>query len=206
MPCAQHPTLPACLLAAGTAPAWLRCPSPPRTFLLELLEFVLSFRPQPFHSLPQFSALLHSRVCPILEGLVRQGLQAGADATEMGDVRLVLKAVGGLTRKHAQLVPAQAAVLLQMVLKGCSSGRVPWQRIACLQALKALVADHLLVYQLFEMYDCSMEHDLNAMQVGTLRAAAPGTPAGRHRMIHPAPAITSMLVNTVMTPLPAPFA
>jgi hypothetical protein len=138
---------------------------PPRTFVLELLEFVLSHRPQPFHSLPQFRSLLQSRVCGIVESLLRQGLQPGADSGELAEVRLVLKAAGALVRKHAQLAPAAAATLVQLLQQGCGAARAPWQRIASLQVVRSLVGDQLLVYQLFDMFDMSIEHDLNAVQV-----------------------------------------
>jgi hypothetical protein len=152
--------------AAGSAPTWLKCPLPQRTFALELLEFVLTHRPQPFHSIPQFRSLLQSKVCGIVEALLRQGLAPGADSGDLAEVRLVLKAAGALVRKHAQLVPASASKLLQLLQQGCGAARAPWQRIASLQVVRSLVGDQLLLYQLFDMFDMSMEHDLNAVQVG----------------------------------------
>lgn len=50
--------------ASGAAPAnlWLRCPSPPRTFLLELLESILLHRSEAFHKLPQLTVALRQKV------------------------------------------------------------------------------------------------------------------------------------------------
>lgn len=54
-------------IAAGGPPAWLRAPSLPRTFVLELLDFVLSNSPSLFRGLPAFQSALSGRVCQLVQ-------------------------------------------------------------------------------------------------------------------------------------------
>ena len=57
-----HAPLPTAAAAAGAPPVWLKCPAMGRSFVLDLLEFVLAHRPVAFHSIPAFTWLLQQRV------------------------------------------------------------------------------------------------------------------------------------------------
>jgi hypothetical protein len=52
--------------AAGSPPTWLKCPLVGRSFVLDLLEFVLLHRPAAFQAHSAFRALLQTKVCGIL--------------------------------------------------------------------------------------------------------------------------------------------
>ena len=53
-------------VAAGAECAWLRSPMLPRTFVLELLDFVLGANAATFRASPVFEHALLARVCHLL--------------------------------------------------------------------------------------------------------------------------------------------
>jgi hypothetical protein len=51
-----------CTFAAGSPATWLKCPLVGRSFVLDLLEFVLLHRPAAFQAHSAFKALLQTKV------------------------------------------------------------------------------------------------------------------------------------------------
>lgn len=86
-------------------------------------------------------------MCSLLEGLLRSALDPDVDANNMMDVRLVVRGVGAVLRKHSSLAPDKCAVFLQMLLRGMGPTCMPWQRITVLQTIRTMVSDPMLVYR-----------------------------------------------------------
>jgi hypothetical protein len=61
-------------MCGGLPPSWLKCPVVGRAFVLDLLEFVLMHRPQPFHSIELFGEALRDKVRQAKIGLLLQSV------------------------------------------------------------------------------------------------------------------------------------
>eukprot|EP00878_Enallax_costatus_P031943 GHUV01035017.1.p1 GENE.GHUV01035017.1~~GHUV01035017.1.p1 ORF type:complete len:583 (+),score=181.66 GHUV01035017.1:253-2001(+) len=153
----------ATLCCTGYPPSWLKCPLVGRPFVLDLLEFVLLHRPTAFHQHSAFKALLKNKVGPCLAELSRTALDPEVEPASVGEAKLLLRCVGALLRKHVLLLPDLSVTLIETLLAGCKTNRMPWQRLLSLQVLRWLLSDPYLLYALFTSYDMSIHHDVNAV-------------------------------------------
>eukprot|EP00798_Chlamydomonas_sp_ICE-L_P006443 gene6443-3071_t len=143
--------------AGGSPIVWLKTPPPSRTFLLDLLDSILMWRSEVFASIQPL------QVCNLLDGLLTSALDPNVDPASLVDVRLVVRCCGALIRRHTALAPEKCAHFLQMLIRAAGPCSNPWQRMIVLQTLRQLCTEHVLVSRLFETYDLSMDHDLNAV-------------------------------------------
>eukprot|EP00775_Hariotina_reticulata_P011566 gene11566-11710_t len=148
-------------MCSGSPPSWLNCPLVGRHFLLDLLEFVLLHRPAVFQSNNAFKALLQTRLAPMLEELCRAALEPDMEPASCGEVKVLLRCVGALLKKHSQLVPQVSVKLLVALQSGCAANRMAWQRVLSLQVLRWLVSDPQVLYILFSTFDMSIDCDRN---------------------------------------------
>lgn len=63
----RRATLFVCCRPTGAPPLWLKSPSLPRTFVLELLDFVLANSPDVFRRLPPFQNALAVRMTQLIQ-------------------------------------------------------------------------------------------------------------------------------------------
>lgn len=71
--CASHARQPCLFTCAGAPPLWLKSPSLPRTFVLELLEFLLVNSPSVFRQLPSFQNALAVRMTQLIQAQLQVG-------------------------------------------------------------------------------------------------------------------------------------
>ena len=112
--------LPSC---AGAPPQWLRSPSLPRTFVLELLDFVLANSPAVFRRLPPFQALLSARMTQLFQAQLQDHLDAGAASAafatqNFATFRALLRLARTLLRSYYPLLGPWAGMLVQSLLAG----------------------------------------------------------------------------------------
>ncbi|WIA43332.1 hypothetical protein OEZ86_009826 [Tetradesmus obliquus] len=157
-------------MCAGSPATWLKCPSVGRSFVLDLLEFVLLHRPAAFQAHSAFKALLQTKMGPCLAELSVAALDPEVEPASAGEAKLLLRCVGAMLRKHALLLPELAPKMIETLLAGCGASRMPWQRLLSLQVLRWLMSDPQLLYALFSAYDMSIHHDVNAVH-DTLQVA-----------------------------------
>jgi len=159
-------------MAGGSAPVWLRCPIPPRTLVLDLLESVLLHRATVFVRLAKLTVVLRQNVCGLLKGLLSSALDPQVDPASMLDVKLVVRCVGAVLKRHHMLAADKCAEFIKALISAASppaspGGRAmpctPWQRIAVLQTLRQVCTDTMLTYMFFEQFDVAPDIDLNAI-------------------------------------------
>ena len=125
-------------LPAGAPPTWLKSPSLPRTFVLELLDFVLTNSPAVFRRLPPFQALLSQRMTQLIQAQVQDHLDAGAAASSFATnnfttFRALLRLTRTLLRSFYPLLGPRSGTLVQSLMAGGLEGGLGfWAVLACM--------------------------------------------------------------------------
>lgn len=125
-------------LPAGAPPTWLKSPSLPRTFVLELLDFVLTNSPAVFRQLPPFQALLSQRMTQLIQAQVQDHLDAGAAASSFATnnfttFRALLRLTRTLLRSFYPLLGPRSGTLVQSLMAGGLEGGLGfWAVLACM--------------------------------------------------------------------------
>ncbi|KAL4423762.1 hypothetical protein ABPG75_001063 [Micractinium tetrahymenae] len=158
-----------CNIASGVPPLWLKSPSLPRTFVLELLEFLLVNSPAVFRQLPPFQNALAVRMTQLIQAQLQDHLDAGAAGasfatTNFSTFRALLRLARTLLRNFYPLLGPRSGALVQALLAGLAPRYPLYHRIALMQLVRTLLADPLLAYHLFATYDLAVERKLDAVQ------------------------------------------
>lgn len=158
-----------CNIASGAPPIWLKSPSLPRTFVLELLDFVLTHSSAVFRQLPPFQNALAVRMTQLIQAQLQDHLDAGAAGasfatTNFSTFRALLRLARTLLRSYYPLLGPRSGMLVQALLAGMAPKYPLFQRIALMQLVRQLLGDPLLAYHLFATYDMSVERKLDAVQ------------------------------------------
>ncbi|CAD7699922.1 unnamed protein product [Ostreobium quekettii] len=151
-----------CEMCSGSPATWLQSPVVQRQFILDMLEYVLSHKPQVFHRLPLFEEALRERVCHVLDSLLMEYMQHDGEPARTGEVRAAFRSLATTLENFYTLIPAKVAHFLDILFKGTSAGNPTWRRTCCLQVLRHLSLDRYLVYYLYTTYDMKMDFPNNA--------------------------------------------
>ena len=121
------PTRPARPPREGAPPLWLKSPSLPRTFVLELLDFVLAHSPAVFLRLPPFQNALSVRMTQLIQAQLQDHLDAGAAGASFAPAnfstfRALLRLACTLLRSYYPLLGPRSGTLVQSLLAGAWAG------------------------------------------------------------------------------------
>jgi hypothetical protein len=156
-------------IATGAPPTWLKTPSLPRTFILEVLDFALANSSELFMSLPDFQSALSLRISQLLQAQLQDYLDAGAAGAQLAAAnfpafKATLRCVRTLlVRYHIQL-GMKCGALIQTMLRGLGTGQPATQRIATGQLVKQILEDAPLLYFLFITFDMQRDRKLDAVR------------------------------------------
>lgn len=156
-------------IATGAPPTWLKTPSLPRTFILEVLDFALANSSELFMSLPDFQSALSLRISQLLQAQLQDYLDAGAAGAQLSAAnfpafKATLRCVRTLlVRYHTQL-GIRCGTLIQTMLRGLGTGQPAIQRIATGQLVKQILEDAPLIYFLFITFDMQRDRKLDAVR------------------------------------------
>jgi hypothetical protein len=158
-----------CNIASGAPPLWLKSPSLPRTFVLELLDFVLANSPDVFRRLPPFQNALAVRMTQLIQAQLQDHLDAGAAGASFATnnfstFRALLRLARTLLRSYYPLLGPRSGSLVQSVLAGLAPRYPLFQRVALMQLVRSLLGDPVLTYHLFASYDLAVDRKLDAVQ------------------------------------------
>lgn len=157
-----------CMMATASTEAmlkWLRAPTLPRYFVLDLLDFVLSNTATVFRTVPAFEHALLVRITQLLitqlQNLLDPACEPGVQAT---DLRITLRVVRTvLSRFHRQL-RSKCGVFIEALLAGAQAPCTLWQRINVMQVMRTLCSDRAILFFLFTSYDMRQDCKLNAVE------------------------------------------
>eukprot|EP00899_Mesostigma_viride_P020318 jgi/Mesvir1/28288/Mv04811-RA.1 len=143
-----------CVLADGFAAPWLKAGPLPRTFALDILEFVLSHHAAVFRELKPFVTLLQDNVCALL----MKSLKAREGEGELAEPpvrKLLLRCVGTVIRHYGTLIPTECEVFFSILLRRLDPMvDVPlWHRGHVLEVLKSFCTEPRLLYVVFDTFD-----------------------------------------------------
>ena len=144
-----------CTLAGGGSPSWLSSPPVPRSFALEILEFILATRADIFMRVDAFNKLLRERVVSlVMVSLNATSTRSAGSATDeaVATHRLLTQTVATITKKFFTLLPTECMVFLTSLLQGTSPSMPLWQRLCALDALRAAVGDFATVGRFAAQY------------------------------------------------------
>lgn len=162
-------------IATGAPPTWLKTPSLPRTFILEVLDFALANSSELFMSLPDFQTALSLRISQLLQAQLQDYLDAGAAGAQLASsnfpaFKATLRCIRTLlVRYHTQL-GLRCGTLIQTMLRGLGTGQPAIQRISTGQLVKQILEDAPLIYFLFITFDREKDRKIDAVRalVGTV--------------------------------------
>lgn len=159
-----------CSLAGGGAPSWLSSPPVPRSFALEILEFILATRAELFVRVDSFNRLLRERVVSlVMVSLNATGSAGSASDEAVATHKLLTQTVATLTRKFLGLLPTEGMVFATSLLQGVSPSLPLWQRLCALDALRAAAGDACAVGRFASQHAAD---DRGTDVVGAIGAAA----------------------------------
>jgi hypothetical protein len=155
-------------IATGAQPVWLRTPSLPRTFVLEVLDFALCNCDRVFTALPDFESSLSLRLGHVLQAQLQDHLDAGAAGAPLAlsslpALRALLRCVRTVLLRYHRQLGARCGSLIQAVLRGLGPQFPVFQRVAAAQVVRSLVSDPELVHFLFAAYDMKQQRSLDAV-------------------------------------------
>jgi hypothetical protein len=143
-------------LSSGSPARWIKTPSLPKTFSLEILDFALLSNPELFMSLPGFESSISLRIIQVLQSQLQDHIDA---ATSKGSqqnfaaFRAVLKCIRTVLLLYHSSVGVRCRSLIQILLKGIQSCQSLIHRIAICQTLRQLLGDPSLVIFLYVTFD-----------------------------------------------------
>jgi len=156
-------------IATGAPPTWLKTPSLPRTFILEVLDFALANSSELFMSLPEFQSALSLRISQLLQAQLQDYLDAGAAGAQLASsnfpaFKATLRCIRTLlVRYHTQL-GLRCGTLIQTMLRGLGTGQPAIHRISTGQLVKQILEDTPLLYFLFITFDMQKDRKLDAVR------------------------------------------
>lgn len=135
-----------CLLTESQKPRFLRVSSLPQTFGLELIESVLTNHADIFLSHPEQANILRSRVMPFIVSSLSEKISF---ATTIRIIRILYT----LLRRHISILAAEAEMALGLLTHMLDADTALWKRALCMEVLRGLFAEAMLVRQIYAFYD-----------------------------------------------------
>ncbi|KAL0890802.1 hypothetical protein Bca101_014785 [Brassica carinata] len=139
--------------AAGGSAAWLHVTSLPRTFSLELIEFVLSNYISVFKILRPYEQVLRHQICSLLMTSLRTSSELEGEMVEPYFRRLVLRSVAHIIRLYSSSLITECEVFLSMLVKATFLDLPLWHRILVLEVLRGFCVEARTLQILFQNFD-----------------------------------------------------
>ncbi|KAG2244149.1 hypothetical protein Bca52824_094007 [Brassica carinata] len=139
--------------AAGGSAAWLHVTSLPRTFSLELIEFVLSNYISVFKILRPYEQVLRHQICSLLMTSLRTSSELEGEMVEPYIRRLVLRSVAHIIRLYSSSLITECEVFLSMLVKATFLDLPLWHRILVLEILRGFCVEARTLQILFQNFD-----------------------------------------------------
>ncbi|CAN6858526.1 unnamed protein product [Brassica oleracea] len=139
--------------AAGGSAAWLHVTSLPRTFSLELIEFVLSNYISVFKILLPYEQVLRHQICSLLMTSLRTSSELEGEMVEPYFRRLVLRSVAHIIRLYSSSLITECEVFLNMLVKATFLDLPLWHRILVLEILRGFCVEARTLRILFQNFD-----------------------------------------------------
>ncbi|KAL0692392.1 hypothetical protein Bca4012_059572 [Brassica carinata] len=139
--------------AAGGSAAWLHVTSLPRTFSLELIEFVLSNYISVFKILLPYEQVLRHQICSLLMTSLRTSSELEGEMVEPYFRRLVLRSVAHIIRLYSSSLITECEVFLNMLVKATFLDLPLWHRILVLEILRRFCVEARTLRILFQNFD-----------------------------------------------------
>ncbi|XP_010546618.1 PREDICTED: protein MON2 homolog isoform X2 [Tarenaya hassleriana] len=139
--------------AAGGSAAWLHVAFLPRTFALELIEFVLSNYISVFKILIPYEQVLRHQICSLLMTSLRTSSELEGETVEPYFRRLVLRSVAHVIRLYSSSLITECEVFLSMLVKATFLDLPLWHRILVLEILRGFCVEARTLQILFQNFD-----------------------------------------------------
>ncbi|KAK7838901.1 protein mon2 like protein [Quercus suber] len=147
-------------LAAGGSAIWLRVNSLQRTFVLDILEFILSNYVAVFRTLIPYEQVLQHQICSLLMTSIRTNSEVfkllehlEGEAGEPYFRRLVLRSVAHIIRLYSSSLITECEVFLSMLVKVIFLDLPLWHRILVLEILRGFCVEARTLRVLFQNFD-----------------------------------------------------
>ncbi|KAL5770732.1 hypothetical protein ACOSP7_014886 [Xanthoceras sorbifolium] len=140
-------------LAAGGSASWLRVNSLQRTFVLDILEFILSNYVCVFRILVSYQQVLRHQICSLLMTSLRTNAEIEGEAGEPYFRRLVLRSVAHIIRLYSSALITECEVFLSMLVKVTFLDLPLWHRILVLEILRGFCVEARTLRILFQNFD-----------------------------------------------------
>ncbi|KAI3894720.1 hypothetical protein MKX03_033369 [Papaver bracteatum] len=140
-------------LAAGGSATWLRINSLQRTFVLDILEFILSNYVAIFRTLVPYEQVLRHQICSLLMTSLRTNAELEGEAGEPSFRRLVLRSVAHVIRLYSSSLVTECEVFLSMLVKVTFLDSRLWHRILVLEVLRGFCVEVRTLSLLFQNFD-----------------------------------------------------
>ncbi|KAK3200540.1 hypothetical protein Dsin_023955 [Dipteronia sinensis] len=140
-------------LAAGGSASWLRVNSLQRTFVLDILEFILSNYVSVFRILVSYQQVLRHQICSLLMTSLRTNAEIEGEAGEPYFRRLVLRSVAHIIRHYSSALITESEVFLSMLVKVTFLDLPLWHRILVLEILRGFCVEARTLRILFQNFD-----------------------------------------------------
>ncbi|KAK9137366.1 hypothetical protein Sjap_007960 [Stephania japonica] len=140
-------------LAAGGSATWLRVSSLQRTFVLDILEFILSNYVAVFRTLALYEQVLQRQICSLLMTSLRTNVELEDEAGEPSFRRLVLRSVAHVIRLYCSSLVTECEVFLNVLIKVTSLDLPLWHQILVLEVLRGFCVEVRTLHLLFQNFD-----------------------------------------------------
>lgn len=140
-------------LAAGGSAIWLRVISIQRTFVLDILEFILSNYVVLFRTLVPYQQVLRHQICSLLMTSLRTNSELEGETGEPYFRRLVLRSVSHVIRLYSSSLVTESEVFLSMLVRIISLDLPLWHRILVLEILRGFCVEVRTLQILFQNFD-----------------------------------------------------
>lgn len=153
-------------LSSGSPARWIKTPTLPKTFSLEILDFALLSNPNLFLSLPGFETSISLRIMQVLQSQLQDHIDAATSKSSLQNFaafRAVLKCIRTVLLLYHSSLGVRCRSLIQMLLKGVQSCQSLLHRVAICQTLRQLLGDPSLVFFLYETFDARKESQVDVV-------------------------------------------
>ncbi|KAK9215301.1 hypothetical protein WN944_007306 [Citrus x changshan-huyou] len=140
-------------LAAGGSASWLRVNTLQRTFVLDILEFILSNHVSLFRMLVSYEQVLRHQICSLLMTSLRTNVENEGETGEPYFRRLVLRSVAHIIRLYSSSLITECEVFLSMLVKVTFLDLPLWHRILVLEILRGFCVEARTLRLLFQNFD-----------------------------------------------------
>ncbi|RAL48739.1 hypothetical protein DM860_001059 [Cuscuta australis] len=140
-------------LAASGSANWLGVSSLQRTFVLDILEFILSNYVVLFRTLIPYEEVLRHQICSILMTSLRTDSEFEGETGEPYFRRLVLRSVAHVIRLYSSLLITESEVFLSMLVSAINLDLPLWHRILVLEILRGFCVEAHTLRILFQNFD-----------------------------------------------------